>query len=235
MVSHFHKCIFIHIPKTAGTSLWGIVNASQDNNKTDQLLLSFKPDDYKFDPPPPHLRASDYIKYDRVPKELFDSYFKFAFVRNPWDRLVSEYRYRMHAHEYSFKEFLFEHFPKPSWNDEYCHVIPQYDFLHDEKGNLLVDFVGRFETLQEDFFYVCEKLNIKKRVLLHRNKSTSIFNRRDNRPMKMLRSTRDKLSINYRRNTFKKFTDYYDAESIDFVAKIYKKDIETFGYKFEDK
>lgn len=235
MISHTHKCIFIHIPKTAGTSLTGILSDPQPNNKTAQLLRPFKPDDNKFDPPPPHFRAHDYVKYDQITPELFHSYFKFAFVRNPWDRIVSEYKYRMHAHRYSFKKFLFEHFPIPSWNDKYCHVIPQYDFLHDENGNLLVDFIGRFENIQDDFAYVCDKLNIKEIILPHRNKSTSIFDKRDNNLNKILHSTRAKFSINHRKNTFKRYTDYYDTESIDFVANIYKNDIETFGYEFGDK
>ncbi|WP_136810830.1 sulfotransferase family 2 domain-containing protein [Desulfosediminicola flagellatus] len=235
MISHTHKCIFIHIPKTAGTSLTSILSDPQCNNKTTQLFLPFKPGDNKFDPPPPHFRAYDYVKYDHITTELFHSYFKFAFVRNPWDRIVSEYKYRLHAHRYSFKKFLFEHFPKPSWNDKYCHVIPQYDFLHDENGNLLVDFIGRFENIQDDFTYVCDQLNIKLKILPHRNKSTSIFQKRDNNLTKILHSTRAKFSINHRRNTFKRYTDYYDSESIDFVANIYKNDIETFGYEFEYK
>lgn len=233
MISHNHKCIFIHIPKAAGTSLIRVLSDPPKTDKTDQLVLPFEPDENKFDPPPPHLRAYDYVKYGLITKELFDSYFKFAFVRNPWDRIVSEYKYRMHAHRYSFKKYLFEHFPRPSWSDEYCHVIPQYDFLHNEHGNMLVDFVGRFENLQKDFSYVCDKLNIETKTLPHRNISTSIFNRRDNNLIQILRSIRNKLSITQRRNTFERYKDYYDNESVDFVANIYRKDIEAFGYKFD--
>ena len=232
MISHTHKCIFIHIPKTAGTSLIRVLKDPITPDQTDQVQLPFEPDENKFEPPAPHLPASDYIKYGRITKELFDDYFKFGFVRNPWDRVVSEYKYRFHAYRYSFKKFLFEHFPKPSWTDEYCHIIPQYDFLYDQNGTLLVDFVGKIENLQADFAHVCNKLNINTKTLPHRNKSTSIFNRRDNNPVLLLRSIRSKFSITQRKNTFEHYVDYYDNESIEFVARLYKKDIETFDYKF---
>ena len=235
MISHINKCIFIHIPKSAGTSMIKVFRDPDTIVNVNQNLLPFNPGENMFDPPPPHLRAYDYVKYGRVTKELFDSYFKFAFVRNPWDRVVSEYKYRMHAHRYSFKNYLFEHFPRPSWSDQYCHVIPQYDFLYDANGKLLVDFVGRFENLKNDFAYVCEKLNVEPKPLPHKNKSTSIFNRRDNNLIQILRSIKHKFSINQRRNTFERYEDYYDNGCIDFVAAIYNNDIETFGYKFGEK
>jgi hypothetical protein len=203
-------------------------------SKVNKSHLPFEPDDNKFDPPPPHLRASDYVKYGYVSKELFDTYFKFAFVRNPWDRIVSEYKYRRHSHRYPFKKFLFKRFPQPSWSDHYCHVIPQYDFLHDSDGNILVDFVGRFESLQDDFGYVCKKLNISIEALPHVNQSSSIFNRRGNNFIETLRSIKSHLSPARRKNTFSSYVEYYDDESKEFVASIYRKDIETFGYKFED-
>jgi hypothetical protein len=232
MLSHTNRCIFVHIPKSAGTSMIRVFSDPKKADNAEKSLMPFEPDEYKFDPPPPHFRPYDYVKYGHITKELFDSYFKFAFVRNPWDRVVSEYKYRRHAHRRSFKTFLFEHFPKPSWSDEYCHVIPQYDFLHDQNGTLLVDFVGRFENLQNDFSFVCEKLNIETKTLPHNNKSSSIFNRRDNNLIEILRSIRSTMSMTRRKNTFENYIDYYDQESIDFVASIYKNDIDTFGYEF---
>jgi hypothetical protein len=61
--------------------------------------------------------------------------------------------------------------PPPGWDDKYRHVMPQYDMLHDADGRLLVDFVGRFESLQEDFRRVCAKLGIESAELPHRNRS----------------------------------------------------------------
>lgn len=232
MLSHTNKCIFIHIPKVAGTSVMRLFSDPEKPAKMNKSPLPFDPDGYKFDPPPPHLRASDYVKYGYATQDIFDIYFKFAFVRNPWDRIVSEYKYRRHTHRFSFKKFLFQNFPKPYWSDHYCHVIPQYDFLHDDDGTLLVDFVGRFENLQADFDYVCSKLNMPKTTLPRVNESSSIFNRRGSNFIEVLRSIKSHANRNRRRNTFPHYTDYYDAESIEFIATLYKNDIEAFGYEF---
>jgi hypothetical protein len=230
MVSHQNKCIFIHIPKAAGTSLARVFQDSIKNQKS-PVMLPFKAEDNKFDPPPPHLRASDYIKYGHVTKKEFRSYFKFSMVRNPWDRIVSEYKYRRHPIYYDFKTFLFSRLPKPSWSDAYCHVIPQYDFLYDSKGNCLVDFIGKVENIQEDFNKICNTLGMQNMLLPHANKSLSLF-RRDNNLKQVLKTIIGFFSLNQTRNTFSHYTEYYDEESKQFVSKLYKKDIETFSYDF---
>ena len=209
MISHDDKCIFIHIPKSAGTSLISALSNPVNPGARDINHLPFDPDAYMFDPPPPHLRIEDYVKYGYITKEKLDSYFKFAFVRNPWDRMVSEYKYRRHPSKYDFKTYLFKHYPRPSWTDEYCHVIPQYDFIYDRNNNCLIDFVGKFENLQQDFEKLCLQLQLPSAVLPHKNKSLSLF-RRDNSLYDMLKTTKDFFSINQRRNTFSKYTQYYD-------------------------
>ena len=150
MISHHHQCIFIHIPKVAGTSIARFFETEQPQSPPS--ALPFDPNDKsKFQPPPPHLRALDYIRYGLATKEQFDSYFKFAFVRNPFARLVSEYRYRLLARKYDFNTWVMNELPRPAWNDQYCHILPQYDFVYDDDGRLVVDFVGRFEHLSRDF------------------------------------------------------------------------------------
>ena len=139
-ISNKLQCIFIHIPKAAGTSISGSSKVKTklgeyafEKPKEDYSMnnLPFHPDDNnKFDPPSSHMRASDYVKYGHITEIEFKTYFKFAFVRNPWARIVSEYKYRGHMNHYSFKEFLFKYMPNPSWSDQYCHIIPQYDFLY---------------------------------------------------------------------------------------------------------
>lgn len=78
-----------------------------------------------------------------------------------------------------------------------------YDFLFDQNDNKLVDYIGRVETLQDDFDQISTRLEISKQNLLHKTAS-----RHDD----------------YRR--------YYDEESKHFVAMAYCKDIKTFGYEF---
>ena len=229
MISHTYKCIFIHIPKTAGTSI--ISSLSDDQRNRIDLIEPFLPCDEKFSPPPPHLRAIDYINYGHINKDDFDRYFKFSFVRNPWDRVVSEYKYRGHAAKYSFKTYLFKYFPKPSWSDEYCHIIPQYDFIYDKHEKLLVDYVAKFEHIEESFNYICNKLNIENKKLHHKNKSMSLF-RRDNSLYFILRTIRNSLNIRQKSNTFKHYTEYYDNECIEFIEKLYADDIKVFNYSY---
>lgn len=245
MVSHEKRFIFIHIPKVAGTS---IIGSSKIKTRLGEYVfkqpsedysinnLPFHPDDNnKFDPPSAHMRASDYVKYGHVTETEFETYFKFAFVRNPWARIVSEYKYRGHMNQYSFKDFLFKYIPKPSWNDQYCHIIPQYDFLYNSEGKLLVDFVGKLENLQKDYEKVCQKLDIQKHTILHENKSSGFFQRDNNWELiarNILRYIQGSLNGQRKANTFSKYTEYYDDESREFVAKLYKNDIESFNYKF---
>ena len=232
MISHQNKCIFVHIPKAAGTSLISVF-ADRMAKPISREPMPFHLEDNKFDPPPPHLRALDHVKYGLATRQQFDSYFKFAFVRNPWDRLVSEYKYEGLTRKFSFKKFLFEHLPKPRWDDHYCHIIPQYDFIFDEQGNQLVNFIGKFENLQLDFEKVCERIFNSKKKLPFKNKSLSLLNRRDNNLRLFVSNLRNRFSLTGRRNTFITYQEYYDNESVEFVRKLYSKDVETFNYHFD--
>jgi len=235
MISHHNKCIFIHIPKVAGTSISYALKDPDSKEKKNTKLAPLSANDFNFAPPPPrpHFRAIDYVKYGQISQAKFDSYFKFAFVRNPWARIVSEYKYRNHARIYSFKTFLLYHLPQPQWADEYCHIIPQSDFLHDEHGNKTVDFIGKFENLENDFKEVCRHLNIPYKRLPLTNKSQSLFHLcPDSNLGDRLRILRGKFSRRQKQNTFGHYTEYYDDETREYVAELYKNDIETFQYKF---
>jgi hypothetical protein len=225
----------VHIPKVAGTSVKSIFE-SESAESLGRGEMPFKPNDDKFDPPPPHLRATDHLKYGLVTASEFNSYFKFAFVRNPWERMVSEYLFRGHPLRFDFKTFLFEHLPKPAWSDEYCHIIPQYDFVHDEEGHLIVDFIGHFETLSEDFATVRDRIGLPVRAMPHLNRHTSHLTYADRntlqRTFELLRRLRNHVSRRRRRNTYRNYREYYDAESREFVGELYQKDVTAFGYSF---
>ncbi|MCG6983886.1 MAG: sulfotransferase family protein [Thiocapsa sp.] len=230
LVSHELKCIFVHIPKVAGTSIKSLFEG-HSASESEHDPMPFKPNDSKFDPPPPHLRATDHLKFGHVTASQFDTYFKFAFVRNPWDRIVSEYVYRRYPSRFDFKTFLFERLPRPAWSDEYCHIIPQYDFVHDEAGHLVVDFVGRFESIAADFSAVKERLGLTRLSMPHRNRSSdsmTIYG-----PADFVRQVGYMISRRRRRNTYSNYRDYYDSESRAFVAELYEKDIRAFKYSFE--
>jgi len=227
MICREHNCLFVHIPKTGGQSveqffmdLLGL-NWDQDREK---LLLQANPDRTRGTEKLAHLSAAEYIDCGYVSREEFSRLFKFSFVRNPWDRLLSEYRYRNYFHHRSFRDFVLNKLPRPGWHDQYRHIMPQYDMLHDRQGNLMVDFVGRFEDLQGDFDRVCERLGIADSRLPHRNRS-------DKKSRDLKRKIRNLLYLNGE-NQRHNIADFYDDETREAVARYYANDIRTFGYRF---
>ena len=209
MLCHDYKCIFVHIPKCGGQSIelvfLRLLGLTWENRAPLLLRPSLDP---SFGPPRlAHLSASEYVACGHVTQAQFDSYFKFSFVRNPWDRIVSEYKYCRYCGVKDFKTFIFNKLPKPAWTDDYRHIVPQYELLVDANGSMLVDYVGKFEGLQKDFNEVCNKLGIPLVTLPHANKSPESGQSRH-------------------------YAEYYDNETKEFVESLYIKDIETFGYAF---
>lgn len=116
----------------------------------------------QFDPQPfpAHIKASELI--NAIGKEAFESFFSFAIVRNPWDWQVSLYEYTLkntthYQHDLvngfgNFDEYI-------SWR---CveEVRFQKDFIYSDDGELLVDFVGRFERIDADFETICFHIGI---------------------------------------------------------------------------
>jgi len=227
MICDQHQCIFVHIPKAAGQSIEEFFMRRRGlawDKHRETLYLHDNHDPARGTEKLSHLSAAEYVDFGHVSEERFAAYFKFSFVRNPWTRLLSEYLYRNYFRHRSFKHFVLEKQPKPGRNDKYRHVMPQYDMLYDREDRLLVDFVGRFENLQADFDEVCARLGIEDSTLPHRNKSTKESRIRK----RWLRNTLLQNGENLK-NTL---DDYYDRETREAVAKIYWRDIQTFGYEF---
>jgi hypothetical protein len=198
---------------------------SWDSVEDRQALLLQGNDDPALGPEKlPHLSAAEYVQCGHIAAQDFEEYFKFSFVRNPFTRILSEYRYRNYFSHRSFKDFVLNKLPKPGWDDKYRHVMPQYDMLHDRDGKLLVDFVGRFETLQQDFDQVCERLGISDSTLPHVNKS-------DKKSRDLKRKLRNVVYMNGE-NHYRGLADFYDDETRTAVADYYRADIEAFDYEF---
>jgi hypothetical protein len=207
MISHRHRCIFIHIPKTGGSSiedviwpgdrteahLWmGFVSQYRNKYQTGGLQ---------------HLLARQ-IRQE-VGREMFDAYFKFAFVRNPWDKAVSQFSYMTHRTD--LRELIgmtpdttFDDYLQLTERNAHVQWERQVEFLRDENGRNLIDFIGRFETIQQDAEVVFERIGLRGAVLPHRNASS-------------------------RRH----YSEYFDVRTRDKLARIYAPDIEAFGYRFE--
>ncbi|HNQ03393.1 MAG TPA: sulfotransferase family 2 domain-containing protein [Thiobacillaceae bacterium] len=187
-----HRCIFVHIPKAAGVSvskkLFGCLGGG--HAPIDDFAHVFSPAE-------------------------FADYFKFTFVRNPWDRLLSAYMFlsnggfngddeewaRDNLASYgNFTDFVRGWVnTKNIWTKQ--HFYPQSYFLKTE-GRLAVDFVGRFENINEDFARIARHLGVDAH-LEHLNSS----GRKD-------------------------YHDYYDEECREIVGRVYREDIELFDYRF---
>ena len=191
ILSNKHKFISIAIPKT-GTS--SIHKAFSDLN--DESLLIVRKN--KYQKGRANLSMYKHIKGIDLKKQIknYDEYFKFAFIRNPWDRVVSWFKY--YGYEMD-SEWLsrsnLEDYPKFFWYN-------QSEWLF-EGSSLIVNYIGRFENLQQDFDTVCDKIGIDRQPLPHKNATNH-----------------------------KHYTEYYDDETREIVAEKYAKDIDYFGYKF---
>ena len=101
--------------------------------------------------------------------ELYEDYFKWSVVRNPWDRLVSTYKNKAckgYGPWRNFKNLTFSDFIINKEEIKDSHIIPQKNRLPDD-----IDFIGRFENYQEDFDIICDKIGIPRQQLPHKNKS----------------------------------------------------------------
>lgn len=231
MICRPFKCIFVHIPKAAGRSVEKFfmdqLNMERENPEhRQQLLLIDNDDPARGTQKLSHLSALEYVRCGHIEQADFDRYYKFSFVRNPWSRLVSEYRYRAYLSHKSFKDFVFNKFPKPGWDDKYRHVMPQSSMICSEDGRLLMDFVGKFERLQQDFNRVCADLGFDNPALPHVNSS-------DKRSRELRRAFKNFIHRNDE-GRFRTYVDFYDDETRDYVAQLYRSDIEMFDYSFAD-
>lgn len=194
----YYKCIFIHIPKSAGIS----INKSLFGNLGGG-----------------HASIDWYIR--KYGASTVKQYFKFTFVRNPWDRLYSAFYflqqggineedkafYNNHLKHISTFELFVMEWLTPEKLQAYWHFMPQYQFItaKQNREKILVDFVGRYERLEDDFAYLAKKLNLQNKNLLKVNSSQGKKN-------------------NYR--------EAYTNEMVEKVSILYAEDIKFFNYHF---
>ncbi len=218
MISHRYKCIFIHIPKTAGTSIEKKLGHFEELRPGVQDHRTIRQLEPQPDPQGPLRRLREEIAgFNKPPRQpgtvtprQYRSYFKFTFVRNPWARAFSWYRNVMDDERHqskigvpsgcSFKEFLENH------GDQFA-LRPQTHWILDRSGNNPLDFTGRFERLRDGFTHVSEKLGLSDAVL----------------PTLMVRPGEQPS-----------YVPYYDGELIDLIALRYREEIEMFDYRFGD-
>lgn len=196
IIDHEKKYVFIAVPKTASISV--------------QFSLG-----WGHDVPEPHLYHKSLR--DIMAENECQDYFKFAIIRNPWDRIYSlynDFRYKR-VYQYSAKirceEPLLSEFTNfndmcvrladSKWKDD-LFFRSQFDQLSID-GQIALDFVGRFENLVEDFKIICDRIGLE-RSLLHMNEGK-------------------------KEKTYK---DKYSASAMEAVRTLYSKDVEEFGYEY---
>ena len=205
--------LFIHIPKTAGTSI-------------EEALFNYQEFEYLNEPHPILAQYKTFLD-----TELYNSLFKFSFVRNPWALQVSTWKYyvRNNNIDLSFSEYINIKFNGSILDikskvrgdfdsDEqrnscatvafYMNRLPQYYFLIDEHGNIDMDFIGALETIQEDFDYIVDKLQLEDCFLPYVNRSENDEGK-------------------------KTYMDYYDETTKQIVADRFKTEINLYGYEFD--
>ncbi|QFU77695.1 chondroitin 4-O-sulfotransferase [Halioglobus maricola] len=189
-----HKALFIHVPKSAGRS---VVRGMFDVKSVEHA-----PADW----------------YQQLDPDKYRRYFKFTFVRNPWDRALSAYTYLhkggsaaseedSHWSEFvrsfeSFDAFVLD-WMTPENIRRNALFTPQIVFLRNMFGQIDMDYVGRFENLQEDFISIAQALGVE-RTLPHLNQSRS-----------------------------EPYQTAYSMDSRQRVAQVYAEDIDAFGYRYD--
>jgi hypothetical protein len=195
-----HRCIFVHVPKAAGVSvargLFGGLGGGHAHIGLYQIVFA---------------------------EREFHDYFKFTFVRNPWDRLLSTYeflrgggmdetdRYWAKQHLQEFDDF--DDFVRRWVNEEnvrwHIHFVPQYRFFCAPfTRRVLVDWIGRFEQLESDFDLVRGRLGLADAELPHHNEGPRADERRD-------------------------FREHYTPAARRIVERVYRTDIKLLGYSFD--
>ena len=204
------RAVYISIPKVASTSI---------RTALARMLGHKKEECVHFEVNFPKVAKKD-IKLN------FPDYFVFTFVRNPWDRLLSCFLDKIDPRkdggtyrngvEYNFWKYGDTFHSSMSFNDfikATCaipdeeadiHFGSQYQHFVDSNGEMLPDFVGRFESLWDDWGMIRKKLKMPRLKLPHRKKTKH-----------------------------QHYSDYYTSETCELVRKRFEKDINLFKYRFE--
>jgi hypothetical protein len=205
IISPNHKYVFVAVPKTGTHAVRQALRPHMGAGDMEQVGLFVK---RQFPIPDLAKVGHGHISLEQLRKFMdpakFAEYFKFAFVRNPFDRFIS-YCSFITRERGAFKTDPQKVMRRVLANPPSEHVLfwPQNTFLVDGEGKLLTDYIGRVETMQQSFEFIASKIGV---------------------PAVQL----DKVNATER----SAYRDYYDQELIDGVAKLYADDLRLFEYDF---
>ena len=206
LISDSHQFIFVHIRKAAGSSIRRLLAPYARcqprgfwKRVRSRALMTTDYRDHHFRAHTPLKTAEQLMDPSRYAR-----YFKFAIVRNPWERLLSEYRYVCgtpdHIRHFRVAPLSFAEFCRfqSTRSDAHQHLA-----VRDSSGQCGLDFVGRFESLVDDVNTVCSRLGIDVFAMPHINRTFA-----------------------------DDYAAAYDNRLRKFVADAWKQDIEIFNYRF---
>lgn len=217
MISHDHRCIFVHVPKAAGSSIEAKLGFFEQqgnrvrDHRTVREIEPFRPGHLAslVNPADPYLYRHwrNHLKGKSAPTAAqYADYYKFTFVRNSWSRVYSWYRNvttnERHRRRIgltgrpTLAEFLRNH------GDEWG-LRSQLYWIRDSRGGLPYDRIGRFENLQADFDLIGKDLGLDDPTLPRMNVGGG-----------------------------GRYTEAYDDASIDLVARRYAEEIALFGFVY---
>jgi len=203
MISYHYKYVFIHITKTGGSS---IEKALVDDS---QIFRSnkWRYEGKVFNAPLNHLTWKQILRSQALNKYQQSRFHKFTFVRNPWDRVISECFCPHIQGVYKSCETITDRIKRVcelSIKGHAAHFLPQVNYI-DECCDIVV---GKFEQLSDEFQKICDIVRVSNVTLNHTNKG---IKQRERKPYQF----------------------YYDKDTIDLVKNTYRQDIDRFEYSFE--
>lgn len=180
--------IFIHINKTGGSSIGKVIGFTKKNHRTAKTIIKI------------------------VGKENWEKSYKFTFVRNPWDKVVSHYQFRVQGNQTNLRDnpISFTEWVKCTYGDNKNTFYydkpsmfrPQNEWLLNDQNEIDIDMIGRFENLNEDFKIIADQIGCNP-ILPHINKTKKVD-----------------------------YKEFYNSETKNIITKWFEKDIELFKYKF---
>lgn len=207
IISHKHRYVFFAIPKTGTHAVRQALREQLGDEDVEQVGLFVQK---RF--PYPEFRDIQHGHLSAMQirpvlgDEVFSSYRKFAFVRNPFDRFVSYCAFMARTTPHFDNEPLryMKYIIRDARPTNHILFQPQHTFVVDRDGVLQLDMIGRTETMQQSYDEICAKLGFPSAPL-------------------------EKVNTSRRRA----YQEYYDSELVSMVSDLYRKDLDMFGYTFE--
>ena len=229
MISHHHRCIFVHIPKCGGQSVETIFLRDLGLTWEERAPLLMRPAT-PGEPAPPmvaHLLAQDYVRSFYISQELFDSYLKFAVIRDPFARVASIYRFLKIDRLMTFHQYLTGYLTaavRDSSHRMHWFVRPQVDYLFGD-GGLMVDRIIRLENLDDELSEVAQGLGVKDCRVPHVNDSerTTVMD-----SARMLRRTLTDFGV--RPRSIGRHEVRWTGEDRALVSELYRPDFVQLGF-----